>query len=149
MSTLAHNKRATFDYQVLEEFEAGLKLTGPEVKAAKLGHINMQGSFITILGNEAWLRKMHISAYQKATAQQINYSPEHDRKLLLKKKEISYLTGKSQEKGLTIIPVSVYTTRRLIKVKIALVKPKKKFDKRQAIKKRDIDREIARNLKNY
>lgn len=149
MSTLAYNKRATYDYQVLEEFEAGLKLTGPEVKSSKLGHINMQGSFITIRGHEAWLRKMHISSYQKATAQQAGYEPEHDRKLLLKKKEIDYLLGKSQEKGLTIIPISVYTTRRLIKVKIALVKPKKKFDKRQTIKKRDIDREIARNLKNH
>ncbi len=148
MPILAHNKRATFDYQIEEEFEAGLKLSGAEVKAAKLGHISLQGSFVTIRHNEAWLRKMHISPYQKASGQQVGYEPEHDRKLLLKKKEIAHLTGKIHEKGLTVIPISVYTTRRLIKVKIALVKPTKKFDKRQIIKKRDLDREIARHLKN-
>lgn len=149
MPTLAHNKRATYDYQILEEFEAGLKLTGAEVKAAKLSHISMQGSYVTITDNQVWLKKMHISPYQKAVGSQTNYDPEHDRKLLLKKSEINRLIGKNQETGLTIIPISVYTTRRLVKVKIALVKGKKKFDKRQAIKKRDIDREIARKLKNY
>jgi SsrA-binding protein len=149
MSNLAHNKKATFDYQILEEFEAGLVLTGAEVKSAKLGHISLQGSFVSIRKGEAWLKKIHISPYKKAKLAQKNYDPEHDRKLLLKNKEIDYLIGKTKEKGLTIIPISVYTTRRLVKVKIALVRGKKKFDKRQAIKNRDNTREIARKLKNY
>ena len=148
MSTLAHNKKATFDHQILEEFEAGLILTGAEVKAAKLSHISLAGSYVSIKKGEAWIKKMHISPYKKAKLAQKNYDPEQDRKILLKTKEIDYLIGKTKEKGLTIIPISVYTTRRLVKVKIALVKGKKKFDKRQAIKKRSIDREIARKLKN-
>ena len=149
MSILAHNKKATFDYQILEDFEAGLVLNGAEVKSAKLGHISLQGSFVSIKKGEVWLKKIHISSYKKAKLTQKNYDPERDRKLLLKNKEIDYLIGKTKEKGLTIIPISVYTTRRLVKVKIALVKGKKKFDKRQAIKKRDTVREIARKLKNY
>ena len=149
MSTLAHNKQALYDYQVLEEFEAGLVLTGAEVKAAKLSQINLRGSFVSIQAGEAWIKNMHISPYIKAGLNQKNYNPEQDRKLLLKNKELDYLIGKTKERGLTIIPISVYTTRRLVKVKIALVKGKKKHDKRQVMKKRDIDREIARKLKNY
>ena len=149
MPTIARNKQIGHNFKILEEFEAGLALTGAEVKAAKLSQINLRGSFVSIQAGEAWIKNMHISPYKKAGLNQKNYNPEQDRKLLLKNKELDYLIGKTKERGLTIIPISVYTTRRLVKVKIALVKGKKKHDKRQVMKKRDIDREIARKLKNY
>lgn len=149
MSTLAKNKKATYDYNILEEFEAGLVLSGAEVKSVKLGHLSMMGSFVSIKDNKVLLKNMHISKYKPAGDKQKSYNPDQDRKLLLNKKEIRYLQGKMTEKGLTIVPISVYTTRRLIKVKIALVKGKKKFDKRQAIKKKDIRRDIARKLKDF
>jgi SsrA-binding protein len=148
MPVLADNKKAYYNYQVLEEFEAGLVLSGPEVKAAKLGHINLKGSFVSIGPEGAVIKNMHISPYLKAKIAQINYTPAKTRQLLLNKQEIDHLIGKNQEKGLTIVPLSVYTTRRLVKVKIALVKGKKEFDKRQTIKQRDTNREIARKLKN-
>lgn len=150
MSILAKNKEAGFNFKTVEEFEAGLMLSGQEVKSAKTGHLSLKGSFVSIKNGQAYLKKAHIPAYSKANAASLtNYNPEHDRKLLLNKKEIAYLSNKTNEKGLTIIPISVYTTRRLIKVKIALVKGKKKFDKREDIKKRDIKRNILRKLKNF
>ncbi|MBU1202912.1 SsrA-binding protein SmpB [Patescibacteria group bacterium] len=150
MSVLAKNKEAYFSFKIVEEFEAGLVLTGQEVKSVKSGHLSLKGSFVSIKNGQAYLKKAHIPAYSKALASSLkNYNPDRDRQLLLNKKEIGYLSNKTNEKGLTIIPVSVYTTRRLIKVKIALVKGKKKFDKREDIKKRDIKRNILRKLKNF
>ena len=150
MSNLAYNKEAGFNFRIIEEFEAGLVLTGAEVKSMKTGHLSLKGAFISIKNGQAWIKKMHIPPYQKASSQSlINYNPDHDRKLLLAKKEIIYLAHKTDEKGLTIIPLSVYTTRRLIKVKIALVKGKKQFDKRADMKKRDVGRELARKIKDF
>jgi len=150
MSILAKNKQAGFSYKIVEEFVAGLVLLGHEVKAVKQSHLSLKGSFVSIKNDEAWIKKMHISPYQKASPASLrDYNPERDRKLLMTKKEIRYLQGKTNEKGLTMIPLSVYTTRRLIKVKIALVKGKKKFDKRQDIKKRDIKQKILRKLKSF
>jgi len=150
MAEIARNKQIGFDYKVVEEFEAGLILSGQEVKSIKTHHISLKGAFVSIRRGEAWLKKMHIPTYSKASAQSLkNYNPDHDRKLLLGKREIAYLSNKTNEKGLTIVPISVYTTRRLIKVKIALVKGKKKFDKRESIKKKDIQRNILRKLKNF
>ena len=149
MSNLAYNKSAGYDFQILEELEAGLVLTGHEVKSAKNSQISLKGAFVSIKNGQAWIKNMHISAYNKASAQSLkNYNPTRDRHLLLTKKQIMYLASKSDNKGLTIIPISVYTSRRLIKVKIALVKGKKKFDKRETIKKREINRTIASKLKN-
>ena len=149
MSTLIKNKKAYYDYNILEEFEAGLVLSGAEVKAIKLGHLSIKGAFISLKGKKVLLKNMHVSRYKLAGQKQKAYNPDQDRELLLKKKEIQYLHGKMTMKGLTIIPISVYTTRRLIKVKIALVKGKKKFDKREAIKKKDIQRNLKQKLKNY
>lgn len=150
MAVIVKNKQAGFEYKLVEEFEAGLVLTGQEVKSIKSHHISLKGAFVSIKNGQAWLKKMHIPPYSKASTQSLNnYNPDHDRKLLLSKREISYLSSKTNEKGLTIIPISVYTTRRLIKVKIALVKGKKKFDKRETIKKRDVQRNIMRKLKNF
>ncbi len=148
MPTLATNKKALFDYQVLEKIEAGVALSGPEVKSTKLGQINLKGSYISIDGeNQVWLVDVHISPYRPATSVQKDYQPNQRRKLLLKKKEIDYLKGKNKEKGLTILPISVYTKGSLIKLEIAVVKGKKKYDKRETIKKRETDREIGRKLK--
>ena len=108
----------------------------------------MKGSFISIKEKKVIIKNMYISKYQPSGDKQKSYNPNKDREILLNTKEIQYLKGKMTKNGLTIIPISVYTTRRLIKVKIALVKGKKKFDKREAIKNKDIKMNIARKLKN-
>lgn len=150
MTIIAKNKQLSHDFKILEEFEAGLALSGAEVKSIKTGHISLKGSFISIKNGQAYIKNLHIPIYKKASLQsKQNYNPDADRRLLLTKKQIIYLSNKTNEKGLTIMPISVYTTRRLIKVKIALVKGKKKFDKREDIKKRDIKRDILRKLKNF
>ena len=146
MPTYSTNKKALFDYEILDTFEAGLVLTGQEVKSIRSGHISMKGSFVTFHKDEPMLTNVHIPKYKFAGIL-TDYDPEHSRKLLLKKKEINKLRGKSQEKGLTIVPLSIYTKGRRIKVKIAVVKGKKKHDKRRTIKKREQDREMARAMK--
>lgn len=148
MPKITTNKKALHDYQVLEKLEAGIVLSGPEVKSVKAGQINLKGSYISIDNNsEVWLVNTHIPPYKPAAASQTNYQPTRRRKLLLQKKEIDYLRGKSKEKGLTILPISVYTKGSLIKLEIGLVRGKKQYDKRVTIKKREIDREIRRKLK--
>ena len=148
MPTLATNKKALFDHTVIEKFEAGIVLSGPEVKSVKQGQVNLKGSYISIDNkSQVFLIGAHVSAYKPAKAIQDGYKPSQDRKLLLNKKEIDYLRGKEKEKGLTIIPISVYTKGSLIKVGLGLVKGKKKHDKREIIKKRELDREIRRKLR--
>ena len=146
MSIVIKNKRAYFDYQILEKFEAGIALTGSEVKSIKTGHISLKGAFVTLKGQELYLINATIPAYQPQNAPS-NYDKERARKLLLKKTEIKYLIGKTKEKGLTLIPLKMYTKRGKIKIEIGLAKNKKKVDKRELIKKRDTEREIRRSLK--
>jgi SsrA-binding protein len=142
------NKEGLFSYEVLETYQAGIVLSGPEVKAIKLGQVSLKGSYVTIDQNgEAWLTKAHISSYKPARNVQEKYDPDQPRKLLLNKKEIDKLIGKSKQKGLTIIPINVYTKRGLIKVDIALARGKTRIDKREVIKNREADREIQRTLK--
>jgi len=143
---LATNKKALFDYTLLEKMEAGLVLTGPEVKSVRAGQINLKGAFITFHNGNAYLTGAHISRYQPA-GKQPEYEPDCSRRLVLHKREILYLQGKSQEKGLTIIPISVYTKNRFLKLEIAVGKGKKEFDKRETIKKRDTEKEIRRATK--
>ncbi len=148
MPTLSTNRKAFADYLVLEEIEAGLVLSGPEVKSIKASQINLKGSYISIdEQDEAWLVGAHVSKYKPASVAQQSYNPSRKRKLLLNKREIDYIRGKEKESGLTIVPLSVYTRGDLIKLKIAIVRGKKKFDKREAIKKRESDRKIARALR--
>jgi len=150
MPTIARNKQIGHNFKILEEFEAGLALTGAEVKSIKTGHISLKGSFISIKDGQPYIKKLYIPIYSKASLQSTqNYNADADRRLLLTKKEIVYLSSKTNEKGLTIMPISVYTTRRLIKVKVALVKGKKKFDKREDIKRKDINRNILQKLKSF
>jgi SsrA-binding protein len=146
MPTITKNKKGLHNYQIIEEFEAGIVLTGQEVKSVKNGHINLAGSYVRIKGGEVWLVGAQIPKYKHA-GELPDYDPQRTRKLLLKNKEIKYLAGKSQEKGLTLIPVSVYTKRSKIKLGIGLARGKKKQDKREIIKKRDDSRKINRALK--
>jgi len=146
MPTFATNKKALFNYQVLEKYQAGIVLSGAEVKSVKLGQINLKGSYITTKNNELWLTNAHISPYKMASSQN-DYNPTQSRKLLLTKKEISTLTGKLSAKGLTILPLSVYTKGSLIKVEIGVCRGRKKHDKRELIKKRESDRRLQRLMR--
>lgn len=143
---LASNKKALFDYEILEKYEAGLMLRGFEVKSVRNGQISLKGAYITFHNNKAFLTNAHISLYKPA-GKMDDYDPTQSRAILLSKRELRYLQGKSQEKGLTIVPLSVYTKKRFIKVEIGVAQGKKKYDKRETIKKRDLDREIRRTLK--
>lgn len=147
MTTYAENKKLRFDYEILETFEAGLRLTGQEVKSIRTQSVGLKGGFVTFHNNFAYLINVHIPLY-KHTAPISGYDPLQNRVLLLKKREFEYLKGKSQEKGLTIAPLSLYTKGRLIKLEIALVRGKKQYDKRETIKKRDIERELRRQIKS-
>lgn len=146
MGTLAENKKAYFSYQILEKFEAGMVLTGQEVKSIKSGRINLAGSYVILRNEEAYLINAHIPPYQPKNVP-LEYNPTRTRKLLLKKPEIKYLIGKSQEKGLTLVPLRVYTKRGKVKLEFALGKGRRKADKREVIRKREIEREIKRELK--
>jgi SsrA-binding protein len=145
MKTFAENKKAYFNYQILEEFEAGIMLTGPEVKSVRAGQISLKEAFATVRSGEIWLTNAHISAYKPARTE--NYDPTKSRKLLLNKKEIINLIGKVQEAGNTLLPLKVYDKKGKIKVLLGLGKGKKKYDKREALKKKDQEREIKRALK--
>ncbi len=145
---LANNKRTYHDYEILEEFEAGLSLKGFEAKAVSIGKASLKGGRVVLRGGEAFLVGINISPYQQANTP-ADYDPERPRKLLLHKKEISYLEGKVNEKGLTVVPLKLYNKGRKIKLGFAIVKGKKKYDKRETIKKRDADRDAERSLKNF
>ncbi len=144
---LAENKKALFDYEILEKYEAGLELSGQETKSAKMGQINLKGSYVTFHNGKAYVLNMHINKY-KAAGPLPDYDPTHTRQLLLHKKQIAYLQGKSMEKGLTIVPLQVYTKQRLLKIEVAVARGRKTYDKREVIKKRELKRELDRARKN-
>ena len=146
MKTLATNKRARFDYAITDKYEAGLVLTGQEVKSVKTGHISLKGSFVTMKGSEFYLTNASISPYRFA-GELPNYDPTRSRKLLLKKSEIKTLLGKSRSAGLTLVPIRVYTKKRLIKLEFGVGRGKKKFDKRDDIKKRESKRRLKRIMR--
>ena len=142
----AENRKARFDYEILEKYETGIELLGTEVKSVRSGQMSLEGAFVIARGGEAYIINANIPPYQVKNSPK-DYDPLRNRKLLLTKKEISGLSGSEKNKSLTIVPISVYNKNRKIKVEIALVKGKKKFDKRETIKKRDTDREIRREYK--
>jgi SsrA-binding protein len=146
MKILALNKRVRYDYEILEIFEAGLALYGFEVKSVKNGHLSLQGAYVVIKGEEAYLLNATISPYQSKNTPS-DYEPARSRKLLLHKKEIKYLIGKSQEKGLTLVPIQAYTKKDKIKLEFGVGRGKRKTDKRELIKKREVRREIERKIK--
>lgn len=145
-NTIAYNRRATFDYELLEKYEAGLILQGQEVKSVKNGRVSLMGSFVVIRRTpkpEAYLVNANIPPYQPKNAPQ-NYEETRSRKLLLRKNEINTLVGKISQKGLTLVPIRVYLKRGLVKLEFALARGKGKIDKREKIKKREMEREIRR-----
>lgn len=146
MPTLAKNKKAYYDYEILETYEAGIVLTGQEVKSIKNGRVSIKGSYARIRNGEAFLVGAVVPPYQPANAPE-NYNPQKERKLLLKRSQLDYLTGKTVTKGLTLVPLKVYTKNGLIKVLVGLAKGKRKEDKREKIRKREAERRIRRELK--
>jgi SsrA-binding protein len=147
MPVLAQNKKARFDYEILETFEAGLVLFGHEVKSARGGHVSLKGSYISFRGDGLYLISSLISLYKYA-GQVKDYDPNRERKLLVSKKEFGYLAGKRQEKGLTLVPIKLYTKHSFLKLEFGLARGKTQYDKRESIKKRDLDRQI-RTLKKH
>jgi SsrA-binding protein len=147
VAILAKNRRAAYDYELRDKYEAGLVLTGQEVKSIKTGHISLNGSFITRKGSELFLTNATIPPY-KFSGDIKNYDPARSRKALLKKSEIKSLIGKMNVEGLTLVPLCVYTKRKLIKLEFAVAKGKKQFDKRGVIAKKDDERRMKRALRN-
>ena len=143
VKTVATNRKARFEYQLLETFEAGLVLKGTEIKSVRKGQISLQEAYVRTDGKQAWLVGAHIAPYEHASAFQ--HDPDREKKLLLNKREIRELYDAVRIKGLTIIPVRVYLKGGRAKVEIAIAKGKKKYDKREAIKKRDFEREESRD----
>jgi SsrA-binding protein len=146
MASLIENKKVHFNYEILEKLDAGIELFGFEVKSLRKGQGSLEGSHITVRGSEAFLIGATIPPFQPANAPK-GYDQTRTRKLLLTKKEIEELALKEKQKGLTIVPISVYNKSRKLKLSIGIVRGKKKFDKRQSIKKRETDRESRRTLK--
>lgn len=143
--TVALNKRAKFDYDLLETYEAGIALTGAETKSVKEGHVQLKGAFVSTGVSGATLKSAYIAPYKPAH-QGESYDPNRERALLLHKRELRRLIGKQMEAGLTLVPIRVYLHGRYVKVEIALARGKKKYEKRQTIKKRELDREVRTRM---
>ncbi len=146
MTTVASNRKAYHDYFLYDKYEAGIVLTGTEIKSVRVGRVNLRESYVQIRNGEAWLINMHISPY--AAGSRENPDPKRDRKLLLHLREIYRLQSAVQEKGLTIVPLRMYLKDNRAKVEIALAKGKKLYDKRDAIAKKEDRRRIDREMKS-
>jgi SsrA-binding protein len=142
---LASNRRARHDYDVLETFEAGLQLKGTEVKAAREGRVQLKDSYVEVRDGQAWLVGAHISPYSHGN--RMNHDPDRDRRLLLHRREIDRIFGRTMAKGLTAIPLEIYLKGNWIKAELALAQGKKLWDKREAAKKRILDREAEEAIK--
>ena len=145
MKSIARNPKATYDFSILETFEAGLVLTGTEIKSIRAGRVNLREAFARPQDGELWLHGTHIALWPGAAAN--NHEPTRPRKLLLHKSQLISLTSKVEQRGMTLVPLRVYITRHRAKVEIALAKGKKRYDRRETIKKRDIEREMRQALK--
>ena len=147
------NDKVRFDYEILETFTAGLVLSGPEVKSIRTGKISIKGSYVKIFparrpgggNNEAYLVGATIAPYQPSNVPK-DYDDQRTRKLLLKKSELKYLVGKADERGLTLVPLKIFDAHGLLKLNLGIARGKKKYDKRETIKKRDVKRDMARAL---
>ena len=145
IKVLASNRKAYHDYHIEETHEAGVALTGTEIKSVRAGSVNLRDSYAQVRNGELWLMNVHIAPYQPASRE--NADPYRDRKLLLHHGEIMRLMGRVQEKGLTLIPLRIYLKQNRAKVEIGLARGKKMYDKRESIAKRESDREIQRAVK--
>ncbi|MFQ5612306.1 MAG: SsrA-binding protein SmpB [Anaerolineae bacterium] len=146
---VANNRKARHDYEILDRFEAGLVLTGSEIKSIRAGRVNLRDGYATIRDGELWLLNTHIAPYDQASYE--NHEPRRARKLLLHRREINRLLGKLQEKGLTLIPLRLYLKNNWAKVELGLARGKKQYDKRAALQKREarqqIERAVGRRMK--
>jgi SsrA-binding protein len=145
---ISDNRQARYLYEILETFEAGIELTGTEVKSIRAGRVNLKDGYALIRDGEAWLINVHISPYT-ASGQYFNHEPRRTRKLLLHRQEIRKLIGKVEQQGLTLVPLKMYLKRGWVKVSIGLGKGKKVHDKRESLKKRQDQRDMQRAMKNY
>lgn len=146
---LAYNKKAQHDYQILETYQAGIVLTGPEVKAVKTGRLDISAGYVVIdQKGQASLINARIAPYAPAASWQEDYLPTRSRRLLLTKQELASLAGKLHTKGLTALPIQAYTKNTFIKIEIGICRGKKLFDKKEALKRRDIDREVRRQIRD-
>lgn len=147
-SLLAQNKKAFADYEILEKMEAGIVLSGPEVKSARAGQVNLKGSFVEVSDkNECWTRNIHISPYKQAAAMQLDYSPTGKRKLLLHARQIEELKSRLDTEGVTVVPLDFHLSHNRIKVTIGICRGKKKYDRRNELKKKAQNLEISRAFK--
>ncbi|KAF1295744.1 SsrA-binding protein [Enterococcus sp. JM4C] len=144
---IAQNKKARHDYAILDTMEAGMVLQGTEIKSVRNARINLKDGFVRVRNGEAYLYNVHISPYEQGNI--FNHEPLRTRKLLLHKKQIARLIGETKNTGVTIVPLKVYLRNGYAKVLIGLAKGKKQYDKREDLKRKDVDRQISRTLKNY
>ncbi len=147
MKIIHKNKKAYFDYKILQEFTAGIMLTGSEIKSIRGGHVNLKGAYVTISNGESFLKNAHISKYPYD--QNKDYDPFRVRKLLLNKPELNKIANKLNTQGITVVPLAVGLEKKYAKLKIALVRGKKKYDKREVIKGREQKRRLDRLIKSY
>ncbi|MDD3793194.1 MAG: SsrA-binding protein SmpB [Candidatus Gracilibacteria bacterium] len=145
---ITKNKKAYFDYEILDTYEAGLELRGYEVKSIRSGHVNLKGSYIVVVNSELFVKGMHVSAW-KTIANKSGIETDRIRKVLLHKKDIVYLSGKSKEPGYSIIPLELYFSGSLIKLRVGLAKGRKNYDKKQVLKEKTMDREAKIMMKKY
>ena len=142
---IALNRRARYEYNFIEEYEAGIVLVGSEVKSVRMGNVTMVDAFIFIKDNEVWIKNLKVAAYKSAHSLD-KHEENRDKKLLLNKKEITRIKRKLEDKGTTAIPLGMFIKHNRIKIKIAVAKGKKTWDKRETIKERDLTREMQRNI---
>ncbi|NVP17762.1 SsrA-binding protein SmpB [Candidatus Gracilibacteria bacterium] len=145
---ITKNKKAYFDYEILDTYEAGLELKGYEVKSIRNGYTNLKGSYIVGVNSELFIKGMHVSAW-KTIANKSGLETDRIRKVLLHRKDIIYLSGKSKEPGYSIIPLELYFSGSLIKLRVGLTKGRKSYDKKQLLKERTMDREAKIMMKKY
>lgn len=145
MKIVADNKKARHDFEILETYEAGMVLRGSEVKSIRAGTVNLKDSYVAFMGDEAFLQNAHIGVYKASSYN--NHEPERLRKLLLNRNELNKILSKTREKGLSCVPLKMYFKEGRVKIEIALCKGKKSHDKREAIKKREVDRETQSAMK--
>lgn len=144
---IAQNRKARYEYSILETVEAGIVLKGTEIKSIRAGRINLKDGYAGIRSNELWLYNVHIAPFKEGN--QFNHDPVRTRKLLLKRKQIDRLIGELKQGGITLIPLKVYIKNGVAKVLLGIAKGKKKYDKRETIKRRDQERQMRRAIKDH
>ena len=145
IKVIAENRKAFHDYFVEQRYEAGIILTGTEIKSIRAGKVNLKDSYAEINNGEVWLNQMHISPYEQGN--RFNHNPLRKRKLLLNRSEIAKITGKVQQQGMTLIPLKIYLKQGLAKIELGLCRGKKTYDKREDLAKRDAKRQMERDLR--